>query len=132
MQDRYGRQSTPGRRRLLLAGGALAVVVALAFIAWITLFGRATVNWDDIGYHVLSDAQTEVTFDVNFSNADSSTGPPRAICTIQALNSLRTEVGLQDVPVQAGPGGRVRATVTLTTSERAVTGLVKSCVSAEP
>jgi hypothetical protein len=83
------------------------------------------VNWDDIGYHVISDAQIEVTFDVSFSNSDGDR--PTAICTIQALNDLRTEVGLRDVPVQAGPGGRVRATATLQTSERATTGLVKSC-----
>ena len=40
-------------------------------------------------------------------------------------------VGLRDIPVQAGPGGRVRATATLQTSERATTGLVKSCVRTE-
>jgi hypothetical protein len=125
MQDRYGRRSTPVRQRLLLAAGGLALAVALGFISWITLFGRPSVNWDDIGYHVLSDAQIEVTFDVNFSSSGGER--PTAICTIQALNNLRTEVGLRDVPVQAGPGGRVRATVTLQTSERATTGLVKSC-----
>jgi len=125
MQDRYGRRSTPGRQRLLLAAGGLALAVALGFISWSTLFGRSSLNWDDIGFHVLSDAQIEVTFDVNFSNSGGDR--PTAICTIQALNSLRTEVGLRDVPVQAGPGGRVRATATLQTSERATTGLVKSC-----
>jgi hypothetical protein len=127
MQDRYGRRSTPGRRLLLLASGALALIAALAFIAWVTVFGRATVNWDDIGYHVISDSQVEVTFDVNFSGSGADADRPTAICTIHALNDLRTEVGLRDVPVQAGPGGRVRATVTLQTSERATTGLVKSC-----
>ena len=131
LQDRYGRRSTPSRRRLLSAGGALTLIAALVFIAWVTIFGRATVNWDDIGYHVVSDSQVEVTFDVNFSGPGSGSGSdadrPTAICTIHALNDLRTEVGLRDVSVQAGPGGRVRATVTLKTSERATTGLVKSC-----
>ena len=129
MQERYGRRSSPTRRRLLLAAAALALAAALAFIGWVTLVGRPTLNWDDVGYKVLSDAQINVTFDVTFSSGGSDSNvPPRAICTIQALNNLRTEVGLQDVPVQAGPGGRVRATVTLQTSERATTGLVKSCV----
>ena len=127
MQDRYGRRNTPSRQRLLLAAGAGALAIALAFVAWLSLFGRASVNWDDIGFHVLSDAQIEVTFDVNFSKSGAGEDPPRAICTIQALNNLSTEVGLQDVAVQAGPGGRVRATVTMQTSERATTGLVKSC-----
>jgi hypothetical protein len=127
VQDRYGRQNTPGRRRLLLGVGAVALVASLAFVGWLSLFGRASVNWDDIGFHVLSDAQVEVTFDANFSRSGDGNDRPRAICTIQALNSLGTEVGLQDVTVQAGPGGRVRATVTMQTSERATTGLVKSC-----
>jgi hypothetical protein len=126
LQDRYGRRTTPARRLWLLGAGALALVAALAFVGWISLFDRPGLNWDDIGYHVLSDAQVEVTFDANFSHAGSGERP-RAICTVQALNNLTTEVGLQDVPVQAGPGGRVRATVTVQTSERATTGLVKSC-----
>jgi hypothetical protein len=128
MQDRYGHRSSPGRRRLLIAAAALAALAALALVGWLSLVGRPSVNWDDIGYKVLSDAQIDVTFDVNFSSVGSgSSDPPKAICTIQALNELGTVVGLQDVPVQAGRGGRVRATATLKTSERATTGLVKSC-----
>jgi hypothetical protein len=132
-QDRYGRRSSPGRRRLLLAAGGLALAAALAFVGWATINQQPTLNWDDVGYHVLSDAQVEVTFDVSFSAGGGSdsggagSGRPTAVCTVQALNPLRTEVGLKDVPVEAGPGGRVRATVTLDTSERATTGLVKSC-----
>lgn len=131
MQDRYGRRNTPGRRRLLLAAAALAMITSLAFVGWLSLFGRPSLNWDDIGFKVLSDSQVEVTFDVNFTNSGSDSGsgaePPTAVCTIQALNDLRTEVGLRDVQVQAGPGGRVRATARVQTSERATTGLVKSC-----
>jgi hypothetical protein len=135
MDERYGRRSSPGRHRLLLGAGALVLAAALAFIGWVTIYRRPSLSWDDIGYRVLSDARTEVTFDVAFSGSgpksgsgSSSTHPPTAVCTVHALNELRTEVGLQDVPVQARPGGRVRATVTLKTSERATTGLVKSCV----
>jgi hypothetical protein len=129
MQDRYGQGRTPGRRRLLLAVVAVLLAAALAFIAWVTIPQKPTVNWEDLGYHVVSDAAVEVTFDVSFSGSGASSGADRpfAVCSVQALNDLRTEVGLQDVRVQAGPGGRVRATATLATSERATTGLVKSC-----
>jgi hypothetical protein len=130
-QDRYGRQVTPGRRRLLVAAGGVLFIAALALVAWLSLFGGDSVHWDDIGYHVVSDSQVEVTFDVNFSGgAESGTRPPTAVCTLQALNALRTEVGLRDVTVQAGPSGRVRATTSLKTSERASTALVKSCTPA--
>ena len=125
LQDRYGRSTTPGRRRLLLGLGAFVLVAALAFIGWVTLLERPTVNWDDVGFKVISDAQVKVTFDVNFSG--SGTDSAAAVCTVQALNSLTTEVGLQDARVQPGPGGRVRATVTVPTSEQATTGLVKAC-----
>jgi len=128
VQDRYGRTPTPGRRRVLLAAGALGLAASLALVGWVTLTGRPTLNWDDIGYKVLSDSRIQVTFDVNFSGGSASGADrPTAVCTIQALNDLRTEVGLRDVPVQAGPGGRVRATAVVQTSERATTGLIKSC-----
>jgi uncharacterized protein DUF4307 len=126
LQDRYGRAAAPGRRRLLLALGAVALAVSLAFIGWVTLFHAPTLHWDDIGFHVRSDAEIDVTFDVGFTGSSGS-DRPSAVCTVQALNALRTEVGLQDVRVQAGPGGRIRTTLTLQTSERAATGLVKSC-----
>jgi uncharacterized protein DUF4307 len=126
LQDRYGRPTTPGRRRLLLALAALALAAALAFIGWVTLLQGPSLHWDDIGYHVQSDAEIEVTFDVGFIGSSGSE-QPSADCTVQALNALRSEVGLQDVRVQAGPGGRARTTVTVQTSERAATGLVKSC-----
>jgi hypothetical protein len=128
LQDRYGPRTTPGRRRLLLALGAAVLVLTLAFIGWVTILERPAVNWDDVGFNVVSDAAISVTFDVNFSGSGSGTA---AVCTVQALNSLRTEVGLQDARVQPGPGGRVRATVTVTTSERATTGLVKACTEVD-
>src|SRR4051812_26208335 len=69
-QDRYGRRP-PSRRRLLVAGG-LALLAALAFISWVTIAHRPALNWDDVGFNVVSDAAIEVTFDVNFSGSGAS------------------------------------------------------------
>jgi hypothetical protein len=113
--------------------GALALVVALAWISWITLIRHPQVSWQDVAYDVRSDAQVVVTFDVTFTVRGGSRTAgqrPSAICTVQAMNELHTEVGRKDVRVQAGPRGRVRAVVSLPTSERATTGLVRSCVLA--
>jgi Domain of unknown function (DUF4307) len=134
-QERYGRRApgpTPGGRRRLLIAGVVALVVVLAWISWVTLIRHPQLNWQDVGYDVRSDAQVVVTFDVTFTLRGGSRAgrPPSAICTVQAMNELHTEVGLKDVRVTAGPGGRVRAVVTLPTSERATTGLVKDCVLA--
>lgn len=128
-QQRYGHRGTARRRALLTMAAGLALFAALGFIGWVTITHSPPVSWDDVGYHVLSDGEIEVTFDVSFSRSTPSTRPS-AICSVQALNELRTEVGLRDVRVQAGPGGRVRATATLRTSERATTGVIRSCVPA--
>jgi hypothetical protein len=126
-QDRYGRRSTPSRRRLLLGAGALALAATLGFIGWVTLYGRPSVNWSEVGYNVVSDTEIEVTFDTSFSGGS---GARSAVCSVQALNPLGTEVGLRDVVVPAGPKGRARTTATVQTSERATTGLIKSCTRA--
>jgi hypothetical protein len=129
-QERYGRRVTPNRRRLLIALAGVVLAVSLGFIGWVTVVQRPDVNWQDLSFDVRSDAQVTVTFDVMFSSRATKAAPdgrPTGICTVQALNELQTEVGRQDVPIKAGPKGRARVTVTLTTSETAVTGLVKAC-----
>jgi hypothetical protein len=127
LEERYGRGGA-SRRRPAVAAAIVAALVALGFIAWVTIDQRPALTWDDVGYHVVSDGVTEVTFDVSFSRGAGGAVRPSAVCTVAALNDLRTEVGRRDVRVQAGPKGRVRATVTLRTSEPATTGLVASCV----
>jgi hypothetical protein len=139
-QERYGRRTGPrstSHRLILLGAGALVLVLAVGFIGWVTVLKRPDLNWQDLSFDVRSDSQVQVTFDVAFSGRarsraarDAGSGLPSAICTVHALNQVQTEVGLTDVRVQAGPHGRVRATVTLTTSERAATGLVKACTLA--
>jgi len=134
LQERYGRRMAPVRRRWLAVIGVLVTaLLTLGFITWVTVLRRPDVSWQDLSFDVRSNAQVTVTFDVTFSSRARSAAPqrrPTAICTVQALNQLQTEVGLQDVRVRAGPGGRARAIVTLPTSELAVTGLVKACTLA--
>lgn len=130
LQERYGRAARPRRRLVLLVAAALVGLLALGFIGWVTVIKRPDVNWQDLSFDVRSPSQVQVTFDLAFSSRASSgaaDGRPTAICTVYALNPTQTEVGRQDVRVKAGPKGRARATVTLTTSELAVTGLVKAC-----
>ena len=131
LEERYGRRTiAPGRRLVLLAAVVVVAVLTLGFIGWITVIKRPDVNYQDLGYQVSSPAQVQVVFDVSFSGRSRSHAPgrrPTAICTVHALNAEQTEVGLQDVRVTSGPQGRARATVTLPTSERAVSAEVKAC-----
>lgn len=125
VRERYGR--TEGvRRPVLIAAAALGLLLATAFAAWVAVARQPELTWDDIGYRMISDGEVELTFDVTFTGADA--GHARAVCQLQALNSLRTEVGRRDVTVEAGPRGRVRATTTLRTSEPATTALVTACL----
>jgi hypothetical protein len=124
-QDRYGRRNSPRRRPLIIVGVIVAVALGLGFIGWVTILERPHVTYEDYGYNVVSDAQTRVTFDVGFHG-----GTKAATCTVHALNELGTEVGLENVLITAAAHGTVRTTVTLSTSERATTGVVEACSKA--
>jgi uncharacterized protein DUF4307 len=126
-QERYGRSPvSPGRRRALIAAAGLVLTVTLVWMVWMAAFKQPTLRWQEVGFDVRGDAAIVVTFDVFFSGDTKE-----AVCTVQAENELHTDVGLKDVRLRPGPKGRVRAVVTLPTSEEATTGLVRSCVPAE-
>lgn len=124
LQDRYGRRPPPSRR-LVIAATAAVLVLVLAYVGWLAAARTPRLGWTDIGFNVVSDAAVQVTFDLDFRG--SPAGDPVAACTVQALNPLKTEVGLREVRLRPGPEGRVRATVEVRTSERATAALVKTC-----
>jgi hypothetical protein len=124
-QERYGRRSKPGRRPWIVLAVVLVAALCLGFIGWVTILERPHVTFEDIGFNVRSPAQVEVTFDVGFHGGTTS-----GICTVQALNELGTEVGREDVVIRAGAHNPIRTVVSLTTSERATTGLVQACTKA--
>jgi hypothetical protein len=120
--DRYG----PPPRRLGRRGRAITVAVALlaavGWVAWVSLSGPTErVSWTDVGFTVVDDGTTRVTFDVNRS-------PGRlVVCTVHALNSRFAVVGDLDVTVAPADRRQTRTEATLSTSERAVSGTVKAC-----
>ena len=106
----------------MVAAAALLALAALAWSAWVAIsVAREPVRWADVGYQVHGDAEVTVSFDVTVRHGSG------AVCTVQALNAQHAEVGRRDVRV-AGPG-TVRVTSVLPTSERAVTGVVKTCAA---
>jgi len=121
--DRYGRRRPPGRR-LVYSLVVVVSVLVLGFIFWATVLDRDKVTYTANSFEVRSASETVVTFDVQFHR-----GAQRAICTVHALNTLNTEVGLRDVEVDGEGSTRVRMTVTIPTSEEATTGLVTGCVA---
>jgi hypothetical protein len=119
---RYG--PAPTVRVVAWRRAALVVLVlaALGVLAWIGIHTlRDPVQWRDVGYHVNGATSVDVTFDVTKSPSASAT------CHIHALSQTFAEVGVQDVPVGPGTTSTQRLTVTLPTSELAVTGTVVAC-----
>ena len=120
--ERYGRRPARHPRRGLVITGAIGLSLGLAWAGWVGLAqAQHALSWQNIGYTVLGDGQTRVTFEV--------TMPPgsTAVCTVRALNTSFAEVGLLDVTVGPSRQDTVRTTVVVPTGELAVTGVVKDC-----
>ena len=119
------RLYAPDHSSLAVALGVLAGALAVAWAAWAAFSVDRPPTWTDIGFDLVDDSTTRVTFDTRFA-ADAPAGTT-AVCTLRALNRSFAEVGRLDVRVRRGERPVVRTTATLRTSERAVTGTVKEC-----
>ncbi len=119
---RYGPEPTAAARTWRRAGLVVLVLAALAVLAWVGIATlRDPVQWRDVGYHVDGATSIQVTFDVTKSASASAT------CRVRALSQSYAEVGVMDVPVGPGTTSTQRVTVTVPTSETAVTGTVQTC-----
>lgn len=119
LSQRYGeKQSNPKRTRLLTVIG-IALLTAIA--AWFGFANYSPLSYQDIGFRVINNTTVEVDFEVT---APAGTV---AICAIQALNNSFAQVGWVELILPASESSTNRHTVTLTTTELAVTGLVDEC-----
>jgi hypothetical protein len=100
----------------MLLGSAMAVWWGLA-----STVGRP--NWTLMGYHVIDDRSVDVTYVVSRPTGHDVT------CTIKALDKGFATVGLIEVQVPASGTSSVKRTTTIRTTQRAVTGVVKSCTT---
>jgi hypothetical protein len=130
LDERYGRRPSGRRARVLFVAAVVVLAgLAVAWGAWVShTVSSRPLTWQDVGFHVTGDDAVQVTFDVRF--AGSLPRDAQAICTVRALNEGMSEVGLRDVTLGPASRGAVRVTVTVPTSERAVTGVVKECAVA--
>jgi hypothetical protein len=119
LAKRYGvKQSNPKRNRVLaLIGVALLTVTA----AWFGFANYSPVSFQDLGYRVLSDTRVEIDFEL--------TRPEGAdvVCSLEALNNQFAPVGWKELVIPGSEATKVRNTITLNTTELAVTGLVDEC-----
>ena len=119
LAQRYGeRKSNPRRNRILTIGG-VAVLTLIA--AWFGFANYSPLSFKDLGYRVLSDYRIEVDFELTRPVGSV------AICSVEALNNSFAQVGWIELILPAAEQSTTRNTVTLNTTELAVTGLVDEC-----
>ena len=122
LAGRYGPPRTARARRATVAVAVIGGAIVLALAVWIgAAVLRDPVQWNDVGFSVKGPDRVDVTFDVVKDPAAS------ARCTLHALNASFAEVGVLTVTVGAEAARVSRHTVTLSTQELAVTGIVRSC-----
>jgi len=119
LAKRYGvKQSNPKRNKILsIVGVALLTVTT----AWFGFANYSPLSFQDLGYRVLSDTRVEIDFEL--------TRPAGAdvLCSLEALNNQFAPVGWIEIVIPGSDSTTVRNTITLNTTELAVTGLVDEC-----
>jgi hypothetical protein len=119
LAKRYGvKQTNPKRNKVLAIVGVTALTITAA---WFGFANYSPLSFQDLGYRVLSDTRVEVDFEI--------TRPQGAdvICSLEALNNQFAPVGWIELVIPGSDSTKVRNTVTLNTTELAVTGLVDEC-----
>ncbi|GAA3651558.1 DUF4307 domain-containing protein [Microbacterium marinilacus] len=122
LDDRYGRTARPGRRRLLIAAGAVIAAVVVGWLGWTTVANTMdAVSVDGLGYEVRDEHTVVVSFQL--------TAPPgRSVaCTVQALDQEFGVVGWKIVEYDSDGGHAMSRTETVPTVAEATTGLVETC-----
>ena len=120
LAQRYGQKPASNKKRnafLAIFGVSLLTLSA----GYFGFANYSAVSFNDIGYRVLSNTSVEVDFEVS-KPLDST-----VVCDVQALNNSYGVVGWKQVTI--GPVTTITSalTITLITTEAAVTGLVDNC-----
>jgi hypothetical protein len=119
LAKRYGvKQSNPKQNKDLAILGVAALTITAA---WFGFANYSPLSFQDLGYRVLSDTRVEIDFEL--------TRPEGAdvVCSLEALNNQFAPVGWIELVIPGSDSTKVRNTVTLNTTELAVTGLVDEC-----
>lgn len=119
---RYGPEPTARSARRGRLGLVVAGVLGVALVIWIGLnLAGQPVSWKDVGFHVQGPRAVDVTFEVTKAKEATVT------CTVTALSESYAEVGVRKVDVGPADTATRRVTVTVQTTELAVSGTVERC-----
>lgn len=124
LDSRYGRTRSRRirTRTIAIVAGAGVLLVAVAWVLWVGLFGTsASIETQDVGYTVVDSHTIEI-------RSQLSTNPGTKVsCSIQALNEKFAIVGWKIVNLPAVTDRNRVFVEPVRTSEPAVSGLIGSC-----
>ncbi|WAA67264.1 DUF4307 domain-containing protein [Microbacterium oxydans] len=119
LDERYGR--TRRRRLPWIIGGAVALLVVVAF-SWMTVAqSMASVDADDLGFVLVDEHSVELSFQVTGVQGKD------VVCAVEALDEEFGVVGWKIVEIAAGESHSQARKVTIPTVAEATTGLVNTC-----
>jgi len=120
--ERYGERPAAWRRPASVLAVALLAAAGLAWVVWAGLHqANAPIRWNDVGFSVVDDSTTRVTFDVITDPGTAAT------CRVEAVNQAYAVVGVAQVEVGRADTKVTRHSVQVATQERAASAGVKSC-----
>ena len=120
LAERYGQKRTgnPKRNKIFGLAGVVGLTLGAAYFGYANY---SPVKFVDFGYRVLSNTITEVDFEITKPTEAT------AMCEVEALNNSFAVVGYKEVSIGPSETQTTRHTVTVITTETAVTGLVSNC-----
>ena len=119
---RYGRTGAASTGRRWIVPAIVLAVLGTGVFIWLgSGVARDPVQWQDVGFSIAGPQSIDVTFEV--TKAPDTT----VQCRVQALNQGFAEVGVSSVEIGPSTARVQRFTVTVATSELAVSGTVDGC-----
>lgn len=119
LSSRYGEKRADPKRFRVFAVVGVAILVLLT--AYFALGNNQGFSYKDVGFKVVSELETVV--EIELSKPTDKT----VICSIEALNGQFGTVGWKELEFGPSEYTTLRHTISLNTTELAVTGLVDEC-----
>ncbi len=119
LSSRYGeKRSNPKRLRVF---ALLGVAVSVAITAYFAFGNNQGFTYEDVGFSVISEFETVVEIEI------SKPKDKTVVCSVEALNGQFGTVGWKELEFGPAEFTTLRHTISLNTTELAVTGLVDEC-----
>lgn len=122
LDDRYGRSTSPVRKRLTWGVIGVIAVGFFGYLGWTTVASNMNaVSVDDLGFSVVDEHTTEVRFQF------TAPAGRDVVCAIEALDEEFGAVGYSLVTYPAGEHRAQKHTENVRTVAEATTGFVSGC-----